>query len=336
MGIKNLNTFLEKHAKMAINEHNLSRYKNKRIAIDTSIFLYKFKYSGKFYESFINQVSHFRRFDINPIYIFDGAPPKEKQDVLAGRKEQKNKIQQKILDLEEQVKILSNVVILSDDELIKKKELEILITLTRKKCINITKEDVDNLKKVFDIMGVKYIQAECEADFICCNLFKLDMVDMCLSNDMDFLPSGCGILLRNYNNSNNILEYNLQYILQLLKFSYEQFVDFCILCGCDYTCKIPKLGCETAYKYIKEHSTIEKVIELYCGEDKKFKLPPNFEYQKSRDLIMKNQNLDNLVIENDSFKKPEVIHMEKEITFIQTLTNFTRKQLENRLNKIIV
>ena len=91
MGIKNLNSFLEKHAKMAINEHNLSRYKNKKIAIDTSIFLYKFMYSGKFLESFINQVYHFRRFDIIPIYVFDGAPPKEKQEVLDNRKEHKLK-----------------------------------------------------------------------------------------------------------------------------------------------------------------------------------------------------------------------------------------------------
>ena len=68
MGIKNLNSFLEKHAKLAINEQNLSRYKNKKIAIDTSIFLYKFMYSGKF-ESFINQVYHFRRFDIIPMFL---------------------------------------------------------------------------------------------------------------------------------------------------------------------------------------------------------------------------------------------------------------------------
>ena len=78
-------------------------------------------------------------------------------------------------------------------------------------------------------MGVKYIQADCEADLICCSLFKNGKVDACLSNDMDFLPSGCGVLLRNYN-SNKIMEYNLKYILQILNFTHEQFVDFCILC----------------------------------------------------------------------------------------------------------
>mgnify|MGYP006433147599 CR=1 FL=1 len=35
MGIKNLNSFLEKHAKLAITEQNLSKYKNKKIGINT-------------------------------------------------------------------------------------------------------------------------------------------------------------------------------------------------------------------------------------------------------------------------------------------------------------
>ena len=133
MGIKNLNSFLEKHARMAITEQNLSRYKNKKIAIDTSIFLYKFMYSGKFLESFINQVYHLRRFDIIPIYVFDGAPPKEKQDVLDSRKEHKLKIKQRLDELE---KIIEN---LSEEEIEKRKDIEKQIKQTQKKCINITR-----------------------------------------------------------------------------------------------------------------------------------------------------------------------------------------------------
>jgi flap endonuclease-1 len=330
MGIKNLNSFLEKHAKLAITEQNLSRYKNKKVAIDTSIFLYKFKYSGKFLESFVNQVYHFSRFDITPIYVFDGAPPKEKQDVLDSRKEHKQKILQKVEELEEEI----NKLTIDQEDL--RKELEIQIKQTQRKCINITREDVDNLKKVFNIMGVKYIQANCEADLVCCKLFKNGEVDTCLSNDMDFLPSGCGILLRNYNNSNKVLEYNLKYILQILNFTYEQFVDFCILCGCDYTCKIPKLGSETAYKYIKAHGNIETVLELYCGEGKKFKEPPHFEYSKARELIIHHGDIDNYLIENENFKKPEIQNIEPDIRFIEENTNFSRKQLTNRLNRIFM
>ena len=50
---------------------------------------------------------------------------------------------------------------------------------------------------------------------------------------------------------------------------------------------------------------------------------------------MSNNNLCNIVIENEGFQKPEVINMNKEIDFMENLTGFSRKQLVNRLNKIM-
>ena len=41
----------------------------------------------------------------------------------------------------------------------------------------------------------------------------------------------------------------------------DEFVDLCILCGCDYTHTIGGLGQAGAFKFIKEHSTIEAVLE---------------------------------------------------------------------------
>ena len=46
-------------------------------------------YSLKFVDNFIQQIYHFSKFNIKPIYVFDGAPPKEKQETLNNRKEQK-------------------------------------------------------------------------------------------------------------------------------------------------------------------------------------------------------------------------------------------------------
>ena len=110
----------------------------------------------------------------------------------------------------------------------------------KRKCISISRDDIINLKNVFDIFAVSYIQADSEADLLCCELYKKGVVDGCMSNDMDFLPSGCGVLIHNYNLSNNITVYNLRSILEILELSYNS-LDFCILCGCDYTRKIPRL-----------------------------------------------------------------------------------------------
>ena len=37
----------------------------------------------------------------------------------------------------------------------------------------------------------------------------------------------------------------------------DEFIDMCILCGCDYASKIEGVGPVKAYKFIKEFSSIE-------------------------------------------------------------------------------
>ena len=68
----------------------------------------------------------------------------------------------------------------------------------------------------------------------------------------------------------------------------EEFVDLCILCGCDYTNTIGGMGPKTAYNLMKECGSIEKVIEkveaMNQDENKKKKyiIPENFLYAQSR------------------------------------------------------
>lgn len=323
MGIKNLNSFITKYAKDGIVDINISTLSGKVIAIDTSIFMYKFMYSYKFIDSFIQQIYHFRTFKIIPIYIFDGKPPKEKQEVLEKRKDSKKKNEDKLLELESK---LNNT-----EDLEEKRKIKKDLAILKRKCINITKEDIQNLKNVFDILGVNYIQADCEADLICCELFKKNKVYACMSNDMDFLASGAGILLRNYNLSNNLQKYDLDIILQKLNFSYDKFVDFCILCECDYTCKIPRMGSERAFEAIKKYNTIENIIENLGN---KYKVPDNFEYQKARTLL-KNScgNLAENILKNFNIKNHTNFSnlTSENIDYIHSLTKYSRDLLVNKI-----
>ena len=89
----------------------------------------------------------------------------------------------------------------------------------------------------------------------------------------------------------------------------DEFVDLCILCGCDYTHSIGGMGPVTAFKFLKDNGDIEgvlkKVQELNEDPDKKkkFMIPENFLYKESREL----------------FKNPDVIRdrelLEKQIVF---------------------
>ena len=55
----------------------------------------------------------------------------------------------------------------------------------------------------------------------------------------------------------------------------DQFIDFCILCGCDYTCKIHRLGFTTAYKSLKKYENIEEIIENLCIKEPAINSSPN-------------------------------------------------------------
>ena len=77
MGIKSLKKIIKRYAPDAINL-NFSLY-NKKIAIDSSILLYKFRYTytqENFHiQGFLYKVIELLEKGVVPIFIFDGPPP---------------------------------------------------------------------------------------------------------------------------------------------------------------------------------------------------------------------------------------------------------------------
>ena len=107
MGIKDLNKFLKERAPSSIKQLMFSdlykvlnkKDKNLTVAIDTSIYFYKFLYKNpRFIEGFFQQIARLRSNNITPIYIFDGRPPSEKKEVLNDRKEKKIEYKEKITE----------------------------------------------------------------------------------------------------------------------------------------------------------------------------------------------------------------------------------------------
>ena len=105
MGIKNLTSFLKSNCPQAIKEITLRDLDGKKVAIDISIFLYKFKYkSNNLIPKFVEQINKLRIHNITPIYIFDGIPSIEKKDVILDRKEKINFKQKQIEELQDSLK----------------------------------------------------------------------------------------------------------------------------------------------------------------------------------------------------------------------------------------
>ena len=82
MGIKNLKSLLKKFSPNSLKYIKLDKFKNNIIAIDTGIYLYKYKYNNNFIDSFIRQILRLLKNKILPLYIFDGKPPLEKKQIL--------------------------------------------------------------------------------------------------------------------------------------------------------------------------------------------------------------------------------------------------------------
>ena len=342
MGIKDLNAFLKEHTPNAVTNLHFNDLRDKTVAVDTSIYLYKFMYKNeRFLESFFNQIAHLRQYNITPIYVFDGAPPPEKMEEIKVRKARKQLIKNEISTLKDELEALKqkNVQVDENSDETKKQILAATFKLakTKKKLIYITPAHTKELKYMLDLMNIKYIQANGEADSVCSKLNQNGVVDMVLSDDMDLLVTGTRILLRDYClGSNRILVYNTDAIMNTLEVSYDMWVDFCILCGCDYSRRIRGMGPNNSFKYVKECGNIEEILNRYVGEDKKFKeLPGNFDYIKSRELMKFCSHYSELYNQINVEMEPLFGNQLDNINkFIKKNTTLTDTKIRNRLYSI--
>ena len=104
---------------------------------------------------------------------------------------------------------------------------------------------------------------------------------------MDALTLGTPLLLRHFTLSESkkipIHEINLDCVLRGLEFTMDQFIDLCILLGCDYSDSIRGIGPKRAVDLIRKHKNIETIIEnLDTG---KYPLPEPFPYKEARELF---------------------------------------------------
>ena len=86
MGIRDLNYLVKRYNRNSIKELTLYDLKNKVIAVDLQLYLYKALIQNKNpIEEIYKQILQFERYKIKPVYVFDGKPPKEKMDELHKR-----------------------------------------------------------------------------------------------------------------------------------------------------------------------------------------------------------------------------------------------------------
>ena len=217
------------------------------IAIDANLYLCKYLYSHnvEVLYSILNQVLKFLSANIIPIYIFDGEAPVEKLNTIKKRKIKKKNILNKITLLKKH--LVTNLE--NKDAILKKiKHLERL-------CTTISSDLINNVKLLLNILRIQYFDSIGEADYTCCKLSKLNLVNACLTEDMDFLLLGSDIII-NFKKKGIVNYLDRKIILKNLNLTNDQFKELCIILGSDYHNFKIKLKPIDAYNNIKKYSNI--------------------------------------------------------------------------------
>ena len=281
MGIKNLHKFIKGHANHVYRVKNLDTYQGKRIAIDTCIYLYKYKsiFKTKWIHSFINLISTLKKLKIHPVFVYDTSAPIEKTNKKQERRNIKNNIETQISNLKKDLEVddetgviseaLSNVNMkrqgciynLLNTETPYNRETAVQeIAFLKRKVTHVTSADYEFTKQVLDALGIPYINAPMEGETLCSHLCYLGKVDAVLSDDTDVLAYGAPYLLTRLDiGKRQVQEICFKELITSLDMDEKMFKDFCIMCGTDYNPNIYNISSKRAYGLISQYKSIEGV-----------------------------------------------------------------------------
>lgn len=284
-----LNQLIKEHAPGAFKEFQLKNLFGRKVAIDASMCLYQFLIAvrqsdgqqltnedgettshllGMFYRT-IRLVEN----NIKPVYVFDGKPPVLKGGELEKRLLRREEAQKQVDDIKDTGSVAE-------------------VMKFEKRLVRVSREQNDEAKKLLELMGIPYVNAPCEAEAQCAELATGGKVFAAASEDMDTLCYEPPFLLRHltFSEARKMPIDQIEYseAIEGLGLTKSAFIDMCILLGCDYCETIKGVGPVTAYKLIKEHGSLDKIIEWIENNPgkTKYKVPENWPYDEARQLFM--------------------------------------------------
>jgi len=257
MGIKYLNNFFRTECGESIKAITIAELSGKKIAVDISIYTYKYESNEALIENMYLMLATFRQYNIIPIFVFDGKPPTEKKALLQKRKEDKKAAEKEYNILKQKIE---NNNVSADD----KEEIISNMDLLKKQFIYITREKISIVKNLIRSYGATYYDAPGEADELCALLVLKNKVWACLSEDMDMFVYGCTRVIRYLSlaNSTAVL-YDMKGILVNLGLTQKELKDICVLSGTDYNIQ----NCDKTKNKPNLYETI-KLFEKYKNECK--------------------------------------------------------------------
>jgi flap endonuclease-1 len=271
--------FFQMHFLQSVREIELKSLHGRKIAIDASMSIYQFliavRSGGPNQQSFqltnaegettshvqgmFNRTIRYMTEGIKPVFIFDGKPPNLKSGELSKRREKREKAQEALKQAAEEGDVAE-------------------LDKQSKRLVRAGQKENQDCQRLLQLMGVPVVMAPCEAEAQAAYLAKTGVVYATGTEDMDALTFQTPVLIRKMTFAGNskalVQSIDYQKAIQGLGLTHAEFVDLCILLGCDYCDTIKGVGPKTALKLIREHSTIEKIVRNI--DRKKFVVPKSW------------------------------------------------------------
>jgi len=231
MGIRNLNRFIQTKCPTAASRIHLEQLRGKKIAVDTSIYMYRFAGENALLENMYLMASLFRHYNIHAVFVFDGMPPPQKTELIESRRRKKDQAKQQYDIVANQLKQCQRTQYYNPEIA----EIEETMTQLRKRFARLREGDVENVKELLVSFGFAIIDAEGEADVLCARLAIKKRVYACLSDDTDMFVYGCAVVLRHISLLNHsVVSYTMADILTEIGLTQHEFKMMCVVNGTDY------------------------------------------------------------------------------------------------------
>lgn len=277
MGIKHINKHLKDNFEFLFRKVPLKEFRGLRLGIDMSIFSYKYLSPAldqaiaqsnlvdegineeMVTEIFTSSIGAFiikmMNNGIIPIFVFDGKPhPLKDQHAREDRRKKREKAQAE-LD-----RILSELQ--SMDPLLRDVNMYSKMKKLHKEVYYPKSEHYKFLKDFFEQIGIPFFQAKVEADEVLGYLSRNGLVDVIYSDDTDQYAHGCSYIIKELNkdyrseNGQSVTLLVLDEILSVMKMTQDEFIDLCIMFGCDYNKNIRRVGKVGTLKAINQYRRV--------------------------------------------------------------------------------
>lgn len=287
MTIKNLKKFLEKQAPSLFFDLSIQALKGKRIAIDGHYWMYNTlasatsiivketnvavedpsekKILNRWLQSSFTMIDFFLKNGVGIVFVFDGIHElPEKTETRQKRRDDREKTKKKANILKEKIRN-------EDPLLVKEKDVFELKKLMAQ-AISLPQDYFELYKRVIYAAGIPCLQAKTEGEKLCSMLCREGKVSAVFSSDSDNIAYGCPLIINEYKigypYSDSVLHcIKADQVAEALKMTQAQFLDLCIMAGCDYNNNIPQKGVSRAFKLIQDHGSIDALsdkLDIAC------------------------------------------------------------------------